>query len=203
MIRSPSLEWMTTTTVLDRLRDANDHSAWSSFMERFRAPIAGFSQKMGLRAADAEDVTQETMIAFLESYRQDAYQRGRGRLSHYLFGIAHNKILAARRKIATREVQVSSAGGDTSFWSELPGESAAQELWEREWRQTILAQCLEQASREVSPQTFEAFRMVVFGGKSPADVAAELGMTRNAVFIAKHRVGTRLRELRAAFEEDQ
>lgn len=49
---------MTTTTVLDRLRDANDHSAWSSFMERFRAPIAGFGQKMGLRPADAEDVPQ-------------------------------------------------------------------------------------------------------------------------------------------------
>ena len=194
---------MTTTTVLDRLRDANDHSAWSSFMERFRAPIAAFSQKMGLRPSDAEDVTQETMIAFLESYRQEAFQRGRGRLSHYLFGIAHNKILAARRKIATREAQVSLSEDGTSFWSALPDSGAAQELWEKEWRQTILAQCLEQASREVSPQTFEAFRLVVFGNRTPADVAAELGMTRNAVFIAKHRVGTRLRELRAAYEEDQ
>lgn len=197
------MEWMTTTTVLDRLRDANDHSAWSSFMERFRAPIAAFSQKMGLRPSDAEDVTQETMIAFLESYRQEAFQRGRGRLSHYLFGIAHNKILAARRKIATREAQVSLSEDGTSFWSALPDSGAAQELWEKEWRQTILAQCLEQASREVSPQTFEAFRLVVFGNWTPADVAAELGMTRNAVFIAKHRVGTRLRELRAAYEEDQ
>ena len=197
------MEWMTTTTVLDRLRDANDHSAWSSFMERFRAPIAAFSQKMGLRPSDAEDVTQETMIAFLESYRQEAFQRGRGRLSHYLFGIAHNKILAARRKIATREAQVSLSEDGTSFWSALPDSGAAQELWEKEWRQTILAQCLEQASREVSPQTFEAFRLVVFGNRTPADVAAELGMTRNAVFIAKHRVGTRLRELRAAYEEDQ
>lgn len=197
------MEWLTTTTMLDRLRDGNDHSAWSSFMERFRAPIAAFSQKMGLRAADADDVTQETMIAFLESYRQDAYQRGRGRLSHYLFGIAHNKILAARRKIATREAQVSLAEDGTSFWSALPDSAAAQDLWEKEWRQTILAQCLEQASREVSPQTFEAFRLVVFGGKSPADVAVELGMTRNAVFIAKHRVGTRMRELRAAYEEGE
>lgn len=194
---------MTTTTVLDRLRDANDHSAWSSFMERFRAPITGFSKKMGLRAADAEDVTQETMIAFLESYRQDAYQRGRGRLSHYLFGIAHNKILAARRKIASREAQVSLSEDGTSFWSALPDAGAAQEMWEKEWRQTVLAQCLEQVGREVSPQTFEAFRLIVFGNQEPIQVAQQLGMTRNAVFIAKHRVGTRLRELRAVFEEEQ
>jgi len=196
------VEWITTTTVLDRLRDADDHSAWSSFMERFRAPIAGFSRKMGLDGADAEDVTQETMIAFLESYRQDAYQRGRGRLSHYLFGIAHNKILAARRKIAGREMQVTSSDGDTDFWSKLPEATTAQDLWEKEWRQTILSQCLERAAREVSPQTFEAFRLVVFENQPPADVAERLGMSRNAVFIAKHRVGTRLRELRAALEEE-
>lgn len=196
------MEWITTTTVLDRLRDADDHSAWSSFMERFRAPIAGFSRKMGLDGADAEDVTQETMIAFLESYRQDAYQRGRGRLSHYLFGIAHNKILAARRKIASREMQVTSSDGDTDFWSKLPEAATAQDLWEKEWRQTILSQCLERAAREVSPQTFEAFRLVVFENQPPADVAERLGMSRNAVFIAKHRVGTRLRELRAALEEE-
>jgi len=194
---------MTTTTVLDRLRDANDHSAWSSFMERFRAPIAAFSKKMGLRGADADDVTQETMIAFLEAYRQNSYERGRGRLSHYLFGIAHNKILAARRKIATREVQVSASGDGTSFWSELPGADAAQDVWEREWRQAVLAQCLERTAREVSPQTFEAFRLVVFENQEPARVAEQLGMTRNAVFIAKHRVGTRLRELRSIIEEEQ
>ncbi|HWL94739.1 MAG TPA: sigma-70 family RNA polymerase sigma factor [Phycisphaerae bacterium] len=196
------MEWITTTTVLDRLRDANDHSAWSSFVERFRAPITGFSRKLGLNLADAEDVAQETLMAFLESYRKNAYERRRGRLGHYLFGIAHNKILLARRKIGAREGQVSGTDDRTSFWSALPDSSQAQETWEREWRDSILVQCLEQVRQEVSPQTFEAFRMVVLEEIEPATVAERLGLTRNAVFIAKHRVGTRLRGLRAAFEEE-
>lgn len=201
--RGPCMEWLTTTTILDRLRDANDHSAWGSFVERFRAPITGFSRKLGLSQADAEDVAQETLLAFMESYRKNAFERGRGRLSHYLFGIAHNKILMARRKIATREAQISVAGDGTSFWSAVPDPRQAEEAWEQEWRQAILAQCLEQVRNEVSPQTFEAFRLVVFDQMEPAQVAERLAITRNAVFIAKHRVGTRLRDLRAAFDEEQ
>ncbi|MEK6642278.1 MAG: sigma-70 family RNA polymerase sigma factor [Planctomycetota bacterium] len=197
------MEWLTTTTVLDRLHDANDHSAWSSFVERFRAPITTFSQKQGLNLADAEDVAQETLMAFLESYRKKAYERGRGRLSHYLFGIAHNKILLARRKIAGREIQVSTGDDGTSFWSAVPDPTQAQEAWEREWRQATLVQSLEQVRQEVSSQTYEAFRMVVFEHLVPAMVAERLGISRNAVFIAKHRVGARLRDLCAAFNEEQ
>lgn len=196
------MEWLTTTTILDRLKNAQDHSAWSDFLERFRTPITSFSLKLGLSPADAEDVAQETLIAFLESYRKDAYDRGRGRLSHYLFGIAHNKILLARRKIAAREAQVGTAGDGTTFWSALPDKTAVQDKWDQEWREAVLRQGLEQVRREVSAQTFEAFRLVVLEQMQPAAVAEKLGMTRNAVFIAKHRVGTRLRELRAAFEED-
>lgn len=62
------MERSTTATVLDRLRDVNDQSAWGSFVERFRAPIIGFSRRMGRSPADAEDVAQETLLAFLESY---------------------------------------------------------------------------------------------------------------------------------------
>lgn len=196
------MEWLTTTTVLNRLQDAKDHSAWSSFVERFRAPITGFGRKLGLSAADAEDITQETLVAFLESFRRNAYERGRGRLSHYVFGIAHNKILLARRKMAGRGGQVSIADGDTSFWAQLPDGLSPQQAWEDEWRQAVLLACLEQVRREVSPQTLEAFRLVVFEHMQPGDVAERLGVTRNAVFIAKHRVGSRLRELRESFEEE-
>lgn len=195
------MEWLTTTTVLDRLRDANDRSAWGSFMERFRAPIISFCMKLGLPAAEAEDVAQDTMVAFLESFRKNAYQRGRGRLSHYLFGIAHNRILQARRKIAGREAQVGHEGDGTSFWSAVPDQTV-QTTWDKEWREAILRQGLDQVRREVTAQTFEAFRLVVFEHQSPATVATRLGMTRNAVFIAKHRIGSRLRDLCAAFEED-
>jgi hypothetical protein len=52
----------------------------------------------------------------------------------------------------------------------------------------------------VDPGTFRAFERVALDQVPAADVARELGMTRNAVFLAKHRVVKRIRALKDAFE---
>jgi len=197
------MEWMTTTTVLDRLRDAGDHSAWTGFVERYRGPIASFSRKTGLSQEDADDVAQETMMAFLESYRRGGYQRGRGQLSQFLFGIARHKIQHARRKTGAAARQFSYEADASEAMANVPGADELQQAWDREWRESILMQCLARVREEVAPQTYEAFRLVAVEAREPARVAEQLGMTRNAVFIAKHRVATRLRQLCAACEEEQ
>lgn len=197
------MEWMTTTTVLDRLRDAGDHSAWSGFIERYQGPIASFCRKTGLSQEDADDVAQETMMAFLESYRRGDYQRGRGQLSQFLFGIARHKILHARRKTGAAARQFSHGAGTSESLANVPDTDALQQAWDREWRESILMQCLARVREEVAPQTYEAFRLAGVEGLEPARIAEQLGMTRNAVFIAKHRVVTRLRQLCAACEEEQ
>jgi len=49
--------------------------------------------------------------------------------------------------------------------------------------------------------TLTAFRRVVFGERLPADVAWELGISVNAVLLAKSRVLARLRHEAADFLE--
>lgn len=197
------MDWMTTTTVLDRLRDAADHSAWSGFIERYQGPVASFCRKTGLSQEDADDVAQETMMAFLEAYRRGGYQRGRGRLSQFLFGIARHKIQHARRKTGAAARQFSHGVDVAEALANVADSDALQQVWDREWRESILMQCLARVREEVTPQTYDAFRLVAVEDLEPARVAEQLGMTRNAVFIAKHRVATRLRQLCAACEEEQ
>ena len=52
---------------------------------------------------------------------------------------------------------------------------------------------LERIESEVTPSTWQAFRRVVVEGRDEETVAAELGLSVNAVFIAKSRVLSRLR----------
>jgi RNA polymerase sigma-70 factor (ECF subfamily) len=47
---------------------------------------------------------------------------------------------------------------------------------------------------DFAPATWAAFRRQVLDGVPPADVAAELGLSLNAVIMAKRRVVRRLRE---------
>ena len=190
------MTWITTATVLEQLRDFENHAAWDSFTERFRRPVVAFAKKMGLGQADAEDAAQETLLAFAEAFRRGQYDASKGRLSRFLFGIAYRQSLKARR------VAGKGAGGgvESAFWSQVPDEQAATGIWDTEWERSILDRCLSQVKQEFEAQTFAAFDLVVRNERSAEDAAKELGITIKSVYNAKHRILKRIRELRADFD---
>lgn len=196
---SPKRPWVTTTLVLEGLHDL-DETAWELFDERFRSSIVRFARKLGLGSDRAEDVAQETLIAFVEAFRDGRYDKERGRLSSWLFGIAYRKVLRARRESARDRQQAPLQS--TSFWDEQASEDEASRQWELAWKKSVLEKCLERVREEVHERTYRAFALVALEHRDPADVARELDVTRNAVFIAKHRVLKRVRELQREFEDD-
>jgi RNA polymerase sigma-70 factor (ECF subfamily) len=58
----------------------------------------------------------------------------------------------------------------------------------------LYRRAMELIRTEFEEQTWRAFLRVTVEGQSPRDVAVDLGMTPNAVYIAKSRVLCRLRE---------
>ena len=58
----------------------------------------------------------------------------------------------------------------------------------------ILRRAVELVRAEFEAQTWQAFWRVVVDGRRPGDVAEELGITTNAVYLARSRVLRRLRE---------
>ena len=146
--------------------------------------------------SDAMDLSQE---AFVRAYRGGQYDREKGRLSAWLFGIADRRVRHAWRKRAGQPRQMAAAQR-TAFWDNLPDEEATRQSWDASWEQAVLDQCLQQVRAEVEASTIRAFELFALHGRPAADVAGELGMSRNAVFIAKHRVMKRVLELRRQFE---
>ncbi len=194
-------EWVTTSAVLRRLADFEDTTAWNDFADRFRAPIERFARARGLGETDAEDVAQETLMEFARSYRDAAYDRGKGRLSSWLFGIAWRRVDRVRRKGERAVAEEPVVAHATAFWAGVEADPAATQDWELAWERARLERCLREVRREVQPSTFRVFEMIVLEHRTVEDAVAELGLTRNAVYVAKHRVLGRLRDLIAAFDE--
>lgn len=195
------MEWHTTSTILESLRDQGNNAAWRQLDARFRGAIVGFARRLGISDTDAEDVAQETLVEFVSAYRRGRFDREKGRLSRWLFGIAYRQALHGRR---TRQRQAAKAGlaqTETSFWDNVPDKQVASASWDREWEQALLQQCLDQVAREVEITTLRAFQLVVGQNHSPARTAEQLGVPVKTVYNAKHRVLNRIRELRAALEE--
>ncbi len=100
-----------------------------------------------------------------------------------------------------RENVVCPETSGTCFLDRIPSADEMEKTWTNTWQQAVLKACLAEAAQEVQPKTYEAFDLYVLQDWPVDAVAAKLGMTENAVYIAKNRVLSRARELLPRMEE--
>ena len=130
-----------------------------------------------------------------------AWRRTSTRRSRSLRGHGAAGLPDLIRRVEHRGKLVDISAGGAAPLAEDEGEpEALLEIWEQEWRDAIVRQCLEQVRAEVQETTYEAFELFACRGWQAERVAEHLGLTPNAVFGAKRRVLERIRELRSEFE---
>ncbi|MEM7516559.1 MAG: sigma-70 family RNA polymerase sigma factor [Planctomycetota bacterium] len=197
------MEWKTTSTVLEKLRDYDEQTAWDLLGRHFRGALVQFATRLGLSPADAQDAAQESLIAFAEAFSGGAYDRDKGRLKSWLFGIAKRQSLKVRRRSgAKREhIQADMASDEADIADFAVADDALDAMWEEEWRRMIYARAVEQVKLEVVPETFEMFQQLVFQGKTADEVGKNFGVDRARVYDAKYRVTKRLSELAKEYED--
>ena len=90
-----------------------------------------------------------------------------------------------------------TATGDVEFAKILDqledSESAPSRIWDREHDLHVTRHLLAKIRPRFEEKTWQAFERVALEGAPVDEVAQELGMTVNAVFIAKSRVSQALR----------
>jgi RNA polymerase sigma-70 factor (ECF subfamily) len=192
--------WITTTQILEGLKTAHDESAWTEFCSHFQPVIVEFARKLGLSNAESEDAAQETMATFFKAYKEGKYNQDKGRLSNWLFGIAKRVILNLRGRRPLEKLIADKATG-TSFWDMVQDDRTLDRTWESQWQQMVLKRCMEQVRREFNPKVFSAFRHYAIDQFTIEEVCQRFDMSRNAVYIAKSRILSRMRELKKQFEE--
>lgn len=193
----------TTNSVLleSLLREDRDDSGghWREFDSRYRPVLVGFARRLSLSEEDARELAQDVLVTFVEEYRGGRYDPGRGRLRAWLFAIARARVARLRRERA----RDAGRRGESAL-ADLPDDGELTGLWEAEWRRAILRAGMEElrARSRVDGRSLAAFEAVTLGGRSTEEAAAELGMTANAVYIAKFRTLERLRAILARLEQE-
>lgn len=185
---------VTSATLLERLRDARDADAWSRLVELYSPLIRGWAERLNVRGADADDLVQEVMAVVVRRFPEFVHPEKPGAFRGWLRAIAAN---CARTMWKNRKVRPTAPGG-TDFGSYLarledPADDFAR-AWEREHDLHVTRKLLERIKGDFEARTWHMFARFVLDGLSAEEVAAETGVTPNAVYIAKSRVLSRLRE---------
>ena len=183
---------LTRTSLLAGLQTSPNDPAWSDLYTRYQPMIIAVGRRLGLREDDAADAAQEALLAFAQGYREGKYDRTRGRLRTWLFSIAIRKIRDVQRR-SGRSGQVEPSD-KSSVLSGLADDHSLSEVWQSEWEKRTLELCMENICRHMEITTVQAFELFVLKEWPAEQVASHLGISRNAVFKAKRRVLSRMRE---------
>jgi RNA polymerase sigma-70 factor (ECF subfamily) len=179
----------TSATLLQRLRDFNDRSAWNRFVALYEPLIRRWSARQLTQAADVDDLVQQVLTVVLE--KLPSFEHA-GRVGSFRAWLRSISVFTLRKFWRSRP----AAGPDPEpLLQQLEDpHSTLSQLWDREHDEFVLQRALTLIEPEFTEQTWAAFRRVALEQAKPDAVAAELGLTVNAVAIAKSRVLRRLRE---------
>jgi DNA-directed RNA polymerase specialized sigma24 family protein len=105
--------------------------------------------------------------------------------------------LIDRRRARDRSVSPVAMTSDPLVFDSL------EEEWDREYRRHVLDHAMEEIRSRIEPKTWACFEEHTLRRRRADEIAAELGMTVNAVYVNAFRTIERIRAQCRDYEEEK
>jgi RNA polymerase sigma-70 factor (ECF subfamily) len=178
----------TSVSLLEQLRAHPAPEAWSRFVRLYTPLLFFWARKLGLRDADAADLVQDVFTILVQKMPTFYYDRQKS-FRNWLRTILLNRGRNILRRAGDAPVSVATYSLDT-----IADPHGLDALAEDEYREHLVNNALELMRREFPFKTWKACWEHVVMGRPAAEVAAELDISTGAVYVAKSRVLTRVRQ---------
>ncbi|HEX5103089.1 MAG TPA: sigma-70 family RNA polymerase sigma factor [Pirellulaceae bacterium] len=185
-----------TSTGLLRRAVLRQPDAWDKLVSLYGPLVYRWCRRWGLQPRDAENVGQEVFVRVLLGLPKLQIDGANRSFRGWLFRIARNCFLD---HIRDQRTVVQGAGGSTGqeWLEQVPAAAVSDEsesATSHEDNNILIQQALGLIRGEFSDRDWNAFSQVVMQGRLPADVAADMNISTNVVYLVKSRVLRRLRE---------
>jgi RNA polymerase sigma-70 factor, ECF subfamily len=184
----------TSLSLLEQVRRDSDAPSWARLLGIYEPLLSYWLRRQGLQEADVHDVVQDILLIVCQELPGFQHNGRAGAFRNWLRQVMINCLRAHRRR------KPANAGASAALVEELedPG-SGLGGAWEREHDQFVLCRLTAMIRPEFELTTWEAFERSVVRAEPTAKVAEALGISTNAVLLAKSRVLRRLRAEKAQF----
>jgi RNA polymerase sigma-70 factor (ECF subfamily) len=184
----------TSASLLERVRQRPDERSWQQLISLYEPLLRGWLQRHLLGPADCDDLVQEVLAVVVRELPCFEHNGRKGAFRNWLRTVTVHRLRDFWRSRRYRP----EATGDSDFLAKLEqledAASGLSRVWDQEHNQHIVRRLLEMIRSEFQPTTWQAFAGVMLDGEKPAAVAGRLGISVNAVLLAKSRVLHRLRQ---------
>lgn len=182
----------TRETLLTRIRAEIPGDAWRELVRFYGPVVYRFARQRGLGDDDAAQLMLEVFQSMALNTETLEYDPKRGTLSAWFFTVTCDKL--------------GKHAPDRPDRPCLPGENDSRLVcfaergvevdsgWQTEYERQLTGRALDRVKEVFPPSFWEAFWRSAVHGQPAHEVGRELEMSPGAVFVAKSRVQTRLRE---------
>ena len=184
----------TSFSLLDRIREEGSDAAWRRLAELYTPLIRNWLRQRSVSDIDSDDLSQDVLLVIARKLSTFEHNQNTGAFRSWLKSITVNCLRDFWKKQKVRP----QATGDSNFVQILAQledpHSHLSQQWDREYEVHMTRQLMRMLRPQFSEQTWQAFELLALRGNTAAEVASQLGLTENSVYIAKSRVLAKLRQ---------
>jgi len=182
---------VTRASLLLCLRDLQNAEAWEQFVEIYTPLVYNYCRCRGLQDADAADVTQDVMQTVARAIKNFEYDRERGLFRNWLLTVVRSKL----NNFLAKQQRLPNPAGHSAVLTLAEGAASVDgdSRWEAEYHQHLFHWVAGRIRPQFEEKTWTAFWRAAIEEEDGKKVAASLGMSLAAVYVAKSRVLARLK----------
>jgi RNA polymerase sigma-70 factor (ECF subfamily) len=170
-----------------------DKQAWERLVKLYAPLVYVWCRRAGMQSADAADVGQEVFQAVARKVTEFRRDRDGDSFRAWVRTITRHKLYDHLRRRRLQHLGKEEEGQTAPHAQSLSGLEASSAEEDREELTLLYRRAVELICSQFEESTRRAFWAVVVESRPVAEVARELGMTANAVYLARSRVLRRLR----------
>ena len=193
-------QWKTRQTLIGRARDPDDSQAWDEFTDYYAGFIRMVLMQLQAPPDDLEDLSQIILVKLWKNLSTVELGRDHARFRTWLGTVIRNTFYTHCSQSASRKRRETKAAVADVVRPDI------EDIIESEWRKHIIALVIERLNASFSGKAMEVFTMTL-DGKSVDEIASELELTKDSVYVLRNRVQSRFRkearQLRSYLEFDQ
>lgn len=182
----------TSGTLVPRLQ-RREVGAWADMLRLYAPVVYRWCRRIGVPEADLADVAQDVLATAsrgIDGFAAGEHASFRG----WLWTLARSRSIDHLRR-GRRRVRETAAAGDDDLLDRIPCAAPAADDAEPLSPRDEFVRCALDALRpRFREPSWQAFWRTVVGGEAPEDVARDLGLSVNAVYVARSRILRRLRD---------
>ncbi len=187
---TPSPE--TRFTLIEKIKDRQDVEAWLEFASIYQPLIFNICRSKGMQHADATDVTQEVLARVAKAIETFNYNDRGATFRGWLYRITRNMAMDFFRQRKRNLLAQTERPIDPWVDNEPSCEEARE--FQTEFRRQVFVVVAKAVQAQVKPDTWTAFWQTEMEQRSVEEVAANLGMTAGAIYVARSRILARLKK---------